>query len=263
MSATATATRIEPADASARPVVFVFETNLAGNLDHGIPRLAAVGYGAQPGLGSGASGRAFALPTANSQGRPLSVEVVRSYVLDFMNYAQARPEVTFRLGLIGQNLGPADRERILPFFEDAPKNCQLPASWLVRFGRLKLHRLLIGSGAANLANPEVAANCAEYVRMNAPLWGSGSVELLSTGNANVLVTVDRFAKANQLTHRVVSVDEKLFGPHANLAREELALWHATRVISLTRADETSPGHEMRLIAAAARSGVPIEEVFSD
>jgi hypothetical protein len=248
--------------ASVRSIpALVFECTLAGTLDQGAAKLASLGFDARPGLGAGPSGNSYAIPTANSQGRPLAVDVVRSYVLDFFKYATDRPTEQFRITLIGQNLGPTDRELIVPLFRSAPANCLLPGTWLDRFGRMKLTRLLVGAGATSLTQPEVAQDFAEFLRMSAPLWSAGPVELISLGPAGATVAVDRFAKAEGYRHRVLPVDEQRFGLHSALARDELALWYCTRVVSLTRADETSPGHEMRLIAGAARAGIPMEEVY--
>jgi len=242
--------------------ILVFESTLAGSLDHGTARIAGLGYGAQPGNASGMSGDAYGIPTANSLGRPLPMATITQYLDDFLYFAHEHPDWTFRVTSLGQQLGPAERERLVEHFRAAPMNCKPPGSWLALFGRLKQHRLLIGGGGHSLAKEQTAADFDTFLRMNAPLWGAGDVELVSNGPAITTVLMDRFAKARGLAHRVISANEAQYGAHAALARDELALWYCSRVVNLTRADETSPGNEVRIIAAAARSGIPLEELYS-
>jgi hypothetical protein len=243
--------------------ILVYESTLAGRLDQGTARIAALGYGAEPGNASGLSGDAFGIPTANSLGRPLTTEAVVAYVDGLKELARAHPDWSFRVTSLGQNLAPADRAQLIEQFRSAPQNCQLPGSWLALFGRLPHPRLLLGGGAHSLVKPATAADFDEFLRLSAPLWGGGNVELVSSGRAMATVAVDRYAKARSIPHRVIPANEARYGAHAALARDELALWYCSRVVNLTRADETSPGHEVRLIAAAARAGIPIEEVYAD
>jgi hypothetical protein len=245
---------------SARSIL-VFEANLSGTLDHGSARVAALGYGAQPGTVNGPTGNAYGIPTTNSLGRALTVDAIGNYLQDFLRHAAAHPDDSFRVSNIGQQLGPAERERLVELFSAAPENCLLPGSWLARFGRLKQHRVLIGGGGHTLTKAEVARDFESFLKLNAPLWGAGEVELVTHGPALSTVAVDRYAKAQGLKHRVIPDHSAQYGAHAALARDELALWYCTRVVSLTRAEETSPGNEVRIIAAAARAGIPLDEVY--
>jgi len=243
--------------------ILVFESTLAGRLDQGTARIAGLGYGAEPGSASGLSGNAYGIPTTNSLGRTLTMEEITASVGDLLRFARAHPDWNFRVTSLGQNLSPAERERLIEQFRAPPANCRLPGSWLAQFNRLPHQRLLIVGGAHSLSRAQTAADFTEFLRLNAPLWGSGTLEIVSCGSSGDTVTIDRYAKAHGLAHKVIPTDEARYGAHAGLARDELALWYCSRVVSLIRADETSPGNEVRLIATAARAGIPLEELYAD
>ena len=211
--------------------ILVFESTLAGSLDHGTARIAGLGYGAEPGNASGMSGDAYGIPTTNSLGRPLPIQAVIASLDDFLGFARLHPDSSFRVTSLGQNLGPVERDRVVEHFRAAPANCQLPGSWLARFGRLKQHRLLIGGGGHALGKAQTMSDFDDFLRLNAPLWGEGPVELVSNGTALATVAVDRYAKMRALAHRVIPANEARYGAHAALARDcgTAPVWYASRV----------------------------------
>ncbi len=110
--------------------VFVFGSNLAGRHGKGAALLAKEAYGAQAGVGSGPSGKSFAIPTKDVHLGILPIEVIRRYASDFKTYARLHPEQTFFLTRIGCGLAGFTNSEIAPLFADAPDNCSFPVEWI-------------------------------------------------------------------------------------------------------------------------------------
>jgi len=107
--------------------IFVFGSNLAGIHGAGSAKEAHVNWGAEWGVGSGPTGRAFAIPTKPAPYQPsLLVEHIAQYVATFMDYARLHPELEFHCVRIGcGKAGYTDRQ-MAPLFKDAPLNVFLP-----------------------------------------------------------------------------------------------------------------------------------------
>lgn len=110
---------------SPRPI-FVFGSNLAGRHGKGAALAALREHGAIYGRGVGPQGFAYAIPTKDARLATLPLEVVALHVADFLGYARAHPELTFRVTPIGCGLAGYRPAQIAPFFRGAPPNCELP-----------------------------------------------------------------------------------------------------------------------------------------
>lgn len=109
--------------------IFTFSSNLAGRHGKGSALYAAQHYGAEPGIGEGRTGRAYAIPTKSVTLRPLPLRRIRKYVNNFIDYAHTYPELEFQVTRIGCNLAGYRDEEIAPLFRGAPDNCILPEGW--------------------------------------------------------------------------------------------------------------------------------------
>lgn len=109
--------------------IFVFGSNLAGRHGAGAALDAYRHWGAEYGVGSGPTGRAYAIPTKDAQLKPLMLPVIKTHVSRFIAYAKAHPELTFEVTRVGCGLAGYSDYQIGPFFQDAPTNCVLPAEW--------------------------------------------------------------------------------------------------------------------------------------
>lgn len=106
--------------------IFVFGSNLAGRHGAGSALVAMREHGALYGIGSGPTGRAYAIPTKGFQLEVLPLEKIREYVDEFIDYARRNHEKTFNIVAIGCGLAGYDPDEIAPMFEMAPINCILP-----------------------------------------------------------------------------------------------------------------------------------------
>lgn len=112
--------------------IFVFGSNEAGKHGKGAAKLARDKFGAKYGVGSGPTGRCYAIPTKNKYIQTMPKYVIRDYVQDFCKYAREHPELTFLVTEIGCGLAGYKPEDIAPFFRDAAlklPNVMLPSSF--------------------------------------------------------------------------------------------------------------------------------------
>ena len=86
-----------------RPV-FVFGSNLAGKHGKGAALHASREHGAVRGVGVGRTGNAYAIPTKDAGLRTLPLSEIKGYVLEFLRYAKAHPDLRFEVTRIGCGL---------------------------------------------------------------------------------------------------------------------------------------------------------------
>jgi len=110
-------------------MIFVFGSNLAGRHGRGAALCAMQEHGAIYGQGRGRQGNSYAIPTKSLQLTALSLDVIRVYVREFIEYAIDNPELQFNVTRVGCGLAGYTDSDIAPMFLHAPKNCILPAGW--------------------------------------------------------------------------------------------------------------------------------------
>lgn len=103
-------------------------------------RLAWTNFGAVMGQGVGLQGQSYAIPTVgvtnaptgNWRGRQEGIAAIKTYVDEFIRFAQGHPELTFFVTRIGcGNAGFNDREMALLFMKAlSMNNVYLPQSFL-------------------------------------------------------------------------------------------------------------------------------------
>ena len=109
--------------------IFVYGTKLKGINGAGAARCSSDIYGADYGVGFGFTGQAFALPTKRSPEESLSLRMVESYVILFLEIAREHGlqyGTRFNLTKIGCGLAGFDQREIADMFRNAPTNV-----WLV------------------------------------------------------------------------------------------------------------------------------------
>ncbi|MGL5682777.1 MAG: A1S_2505 family phage non-structural protein [Marinifilaceae bacterium] len=104
--------------------IFVFGSNLAGIHAGGAARLAHTKFGAEWGVGSGATGQCYAIPTMQG-----GTETIAPYVKDLIEYAQKHPDKQFLVTEIGCGIAGFTPAQIAPLFKEAVNidNISLPA----------------------------------------------------------------------------------------------------------------------------------------
>lgn len=115
-------TRLKPGQ------VFTFGSNESGRHGKGAAK-TALGWGAKWGQASGLQGMTYGIPTKDaSVRRTLSVDEIRPYVDEFIEFASNNPQLTFLVTEIGCGLAGHKPKDIAPLFHRAVQieNIHLP-----------------------------------------------------------------------------------------------------------------------------------------
>jgi hypothetical protein len=88
-------------------------------------------FGARTGVGEGATGKTYALPTCSAPGTPLSLDEIKDHVETFIDYAAGHSQNTFLVTAVGCGIAGFNVEEIAPLFADAANypNIWLPESF--------------------------------------------------------------------------------------------------------------------------------------
>ena len=106
--------------------IFVFGSNLDGMHGGGAARVAYNKFGAIWGQGVGLQGQSYAIPTMHG-----SVNVIKPYVDEFIDFAKSHTELKFLVTRIGCGIAGFTDEEIAPLFKEATEieNIYLPKSF--------------------------------------------------------------------------------------------------------------------------------------
>jgi hypothetical protein len=109
--------------------IFVFGSNRSGIHGAGAAYTARLNYGAVMGVGEGLTGRSYALPTVGYRITLIELDAVQTHVLNFIEFARSRPDLTFQVTKVGCGLGGFRNHEIAPMFDMAPENCWFDSAW--------------------------------------------------------------------------------------------------------------------------------------
>lgn len=122
--------------------VFVFGSNLAGRHGKGAAAVAREQFGAQFGVGAGRQGQSYGIPTKDGRPLPgdprpsfndpkqtLSLEAIKPFIDEFIEYAKAHADERFFVTRVGCGLAGYEDAEVAPMFVAAPANCCFPEDW--------------------------------------------------------------------------------------------------------------------------------------
>lgn len=114
--------------------IFVFGSNLAGMHGGGSARTARLYFGAVLGMGDGAQGQSYAIPTMQG-----GVDTIVPYVDKFIAYAKRHADQTFLVTPIGCGIAGFTPADIAPLFEEAAhmENIHLPQCFWEELGEME------------------------------------------------------------------------------------------------------------------------------
>lgn len=110
-------------------MIFVFGSNEAGIHGAGAARHAHKHKGAVWGKGLGHHGDSFAIPTKDKTISSLPLSDINTYVLLFLAYARANPQLEFQVTAIGCGLAGFEAWQIAPLFIGGQPNIYYDTSW--------------------------------------------------------------------------------------------------------------------------------------
>jgi hypothetical protein len=87
-------------------------------------------FGAIYGQGIGHHGNSYAIPTKDEHIKTLSLERIKPFVDEFIQYARSNPDFKFHVTKIGCGLAGYSVSDIAPMFIEAPPNCELPEEFV-------------------------------------------------------------------------------------------------------------------------------------
>lgn len=242
--------------------VFVFGTDLAGKHDGDGASFAVQFHQAEKGLGSGASGNAYAIPYQNSRGELLPADVIKNYIETFSHHAAENPQVRFmitRFACDRDGQGHSD-EIMARMFAKMPDNCQLPGVWSRLLHDQQAARLLLFDPGAHLKDPKWQKHLQSYLALNVPLWNVPSIEIVSVGSARAIVANDAGARKLGLRHRIIGMNEAYYGRDAALAAEHKAIWYSTHLLNVFDFDQTAQPQQIRVVNHATRAGLVLDQL---
>jgi len=118
--------------------VFVFGSNLSGRHGKGAAK-TALGWGAKYGQASGIQGKTYGIPTKDASiRRTLSIEEIKPFVDDFIEWAKYHSGNTFYVTEIGCGLAGLKPKEVAPLFKEAVNvdNIHLPARFWHKLSNL-------------------------------------------------------------------------------------------------------------------------------
>jgi hypothetical protein len=128
-------------------MIFVFGSNLGGIHGSGAAAFARNHRGAQLGVGVGRTGQCYAIPTKGVAtvhggpddgkvyvGKTLDLNIIKTFVDEFIAHAIQHPEHQFQVTRIGCGLAGLKDGDIAPMFQAAPNNCWFDRYWQGWFG---------------------------------------------------------------------------------------------------------------------------------
>lgn len=99
--------------------IFIFGSNLSGRHGKGAAK-TALGWGAKWGQAKGLQGRTYGIPTKDASiRRTLTIEEIKPFVDEFIEFAKANEKLIFLVTEIGTGLANHKKENIAPLFKQA------------------------------------------------------------------------------------------------------------------------------------------------
>lgn len=108
--------------------IFVFGSNLSGRHGKGAAK-TALGWGAKWGQAAGLQGRTYGIPTKDASiRRTLTIEEIKPFVDDFIEFAKIRKDLIFLVTEVGCGLAGLKPKDVAPLFIKAVdvENIHLP-----------------------------------------------------------------------------------------------------------------------------------------
>lgn len=109
--------------------IFVFGSNLSGRHGKGAAKIA-LGWGARYGQASGIQGKTYGIPTKDASiRRTLTIEEIKPFVDEFIEFAKANENLIFLVTEIGCGLAGLKPKEVAPLFKEAINvfNIHLPS----------------------------------------------------------------------------------------------------------------------------------------
>ncbi|WP_215861318.1 A1S_2505 family phage non-structural protein [Acidithiobacillus ferriphilus] len=208
---------------------------------------ARQGEGLHPA--KGLSGQSYALPTKHGPHDPApDFALLQGSVVRFLEFAQARPWLSFMVTRVGCGLAGFTDAQVTPLFAHAPANCFLPGVWQQN------PFPLIVAGSRGIREQEVYAHLDEQV---SPDFRGEIVSGLAKG---VDMGGLHWAKDKGLPIVEAPALWNQYGPEAGFIRNQWMAWYATHLLAIWDGESRSTRH---MIHTAESNGLSVQVVLTD
>ncbi len=229
--------------------VMVFGSNEAGRHGKGAALDAARHYGAEAGVGSGATGQAWALPTKDASLRTLPLTRVAQEVETLKVHAAQHPQTQFQVTRVGCGLAGYRDEEIAPLFEGAPRNMHLPGRWERMLNPAAVPRVVV-CGSRSFDDSGFLDGCLNRLAERF----KGPFEVVSGGARGADLLGEDFALAGGLPLSRFPALWRSQGRAAGMRRNQTMAWYGTHVVAFW--DGQSAGTR-GMIDLAKAEGLPV------
>lgn len=226
--------------------IFVFGSNLAGRHGKGAAYSAARYFGAETGVGTGLTGKSYAIPTKDEELHTLPLHTIHQHVADFLSFASNNQEKKFLITRIGCGLAGYQDSEIAPFFLYPPSNCDLPGIWLRNVLKQTTNRVIVAGSRTFLDYPRLESVLDHIlIRLH-------DVEIVSGGARGADSLGERYALSRNLALLRMPADWDRFGKSAGYQRNMMMARYATHLVAFW--DRKSNGTE-HMIRTAKECGL--------
>lgn len=236
--------------------IFVFGSNKEGRHGKGAALEAKNNYGAVYGVGSGLTGRAYAIPTKITPYTITPLEEIKEYVQEFKKFAATHHQLDFKITRLGCTLAGYTDDQIGPLFADAPPNCFLPGKWLKYRDDNTLRLIINGSRASCMLNADKSADALDkgaYEQISKvierAISNSKKVEIVCGGAVGGDFVGHVFAKEHGIPIEYFPANWNPNGTYdkaAGFKRNVDLVWYGNALISLTYGDTNGTKHTIEL-----------------
>lgn len=205
----------------------MFGSNLAGIHSTGAARFAKTWLGAKARKGEGLMGDCYALPTKSASLDTLPLIEIERHALQFKTFAQANPEITFKITRVGCGLAGYTDENIAPLFIDSPPNCMLPGVWERWYRNQNLVRVII-AGGIDFSNYALLEKTMDWFCRAL----KGRVPEVVSGKAKGADSLgEKWAEFRELKIKGFPANWDKFGKSAGFYRHQEMAWYATHLFA--------------------------------
>jgi hypothetical protein len=229
--------------------VFVFGSNRQGIHGAGAALFAARHRGAVLGQGEGLHGMSYALPTKHGPHDPApDFALLKGSVVRFLEFAQARPCLSFMVTRVGCGLAGFTDAQVAPLFAQAPANCFLPGIWRQN------HFPLIVAGSQGISEVETGHHLDEQV---SPGFRGEIVSGMAQG---VDLGGLYWAKVRGLPVVEAPALWNRYGKAAGFIRNQWMAWYATHLIAIWDGESRGTQH---MIHIAESNGLDVRTILTE
>jgi len=232
--------------------VFVFGANLAGRHGRGSARSAMQHHGAQPGVGRGPTGNAYAIPTKSETLNILPLEAILEGLEAFKAHARQASHIHFQLTRIGCGLANTEDDREPDIREaclDAPPNVLLPGTWEA-LRQPDIVRLIV-AGTRTFKDYQHLERTLDKLLANLMKQGK-TIEIVSGGARGADLLGELYAINRGLALRRIPAEWERFGKAAGHIRNQKMSWYGTHLAAFWDGES---GGTKNMISTARQDGL--------